>query len=61
MIQIGKGLLEQIKETHEFSNIIDKEKVKKFCMDISDENYENLWKESFGETYKEFVDKMFEL
>lgn len=61
MIQIGKGLLVQINEIHEFSNIIDKEEVKKFCMRISDEAYENLWKESFGETYEEFIDKMLEI
>ena len=61
MIQIGKGLLTQINEIHEFSNIIDKEEVKKFCMRISDEVYENLWKESFGETYEEFIDKMLEI
>ena len=61
MIQIGKGLLTQINEIHEFSNIIDKEEVKKFCMRISDEAYENLWKESFGETYEEFIDKMLEI
>ena len=61
MIQIGKGLLTQINEIHEFSNIIDKEEVKKFCMSISDEGYENLWKETFGETYEEFIDKMLEI
>lgn len=54
----GKGFLEQVKENYEFSTNINKEDLKTFCMSISDENFETLWKESFGETYEEFVNKM---
>lgn len=57
-IKIGKGLLEQIKEIHEFPNKLTKEDLKDFLMSISDENYEILWKESFGETFEDFVNKI---
>lgn len=57
-IKIGKGIIDQINEIHEFTTKITKEDLKDFLMSISDENYEILWKESFGESYEDFVNKI---
>lgn len=57
MIQIGKGLIKQVKEVHEYPPTT-KEDIRKALMSISTEEYEEIWKRAFGETYKEFVDKL---
>lgn len=59
MIQIGKGLLTQVNEVHEYPPAT-KEDIRKALMSISNKEYEELWKVTFGETYKEFVDKLLE-
>lgn len=62
MIQTGKGLLSQIDKVYEYPiEKITKENLKEALMSISDENYEALWKRSFGETYKDFVEHLFEI
>ena len=58
-IVVGKGLLAQINEVHEYP-IPTKDNIREALMSISTEEYETLWKETFGETYKEFVDKLLE-
>lgn len=60
MIQTGKGLLAQINENHYIRYTINKEEIRECLMSISDENYETLWKKTFGETYEEFINKMLE-
>lgn len=57
MLYIGKGLLTQINEVHEYPPIT-KEDIRKALMSISTEEYEEIWKRTFGESYKEFVDKL---
>lgn len=59
MINIGKGLLTQINEVHEYSSIT-KENVREALMSISNKCYEELWRRTFGETYEEFVNKLLE-
>lgn len=59
MIQIGKGLFTQINKVHEYP-LPTKENIKEALMSISTEEYEAIWKRTFGETYKEFVDKLLE-
>jgi len=59
MIHIGKGILAQVNEVHEYPPTT-KEDIRKALMSISNEQYEEIWKETFGETYKEFVDKLLE-
>lgn len=54
---IGKGLAKQINEVHEYPNAT-KEDIRKALMSISTEEYEELWRRTFGESYKEFVDKL---
>ena len=62
MIQIGKGLLSQIDEVYKYpTEKITKENIREALMSISDENYEALWKNSFGETYKDFVEHLLEI
>lgn len=60
MIQIGEGLLAQINEVHEYLPIATKENIREALMSISDKRYEELWRETFGETYEEFVNKLLE-
>lgn len=60
MIQTGKGLLAQINENHYIRHTINKKEIREYLMSISDENYETLWKKTFGETYEEFINKMLE-
>lgn len=59
MIQTGKGLLTQINEIYEYPPIT-KEDIRKALMSISTEEYEELWRRTFGETYEEFVNKLLE-
>lgn len=61
MIQIGEGLLAQINEVHEYPiPIATKENIREALISISDKRYEELWRETFGETYEEFVNKLLE-
>ena len=55
-VKVGKGILDQIYEMHELPTKLTKEEVKDALMSISTESFENLWKESFGESYEDFVD-----
>lgn len=57
-IKIGKGIIDQINEIHEFTTKITKKEVKDALMSISTESFENLWKESFGESYEDFVNSV---
>lgn len=58
MIHIGKGIITQINEIHEYPSTT-KEDIRKALMSISNKWYEELWKRTFGETYEEFINKLF--
>lgn len=56
-LHISEGFIKQVREVHEYP-IATKESIRKALMSISTEEYEEIWKRAFGETYKEFVDKL---
>ena len=61
-IYTGKGLIKQMNETHTFSTEVNKKSLKEFLINVvSDDEYEMLWKRTFGETFEEFVNKVLEL
>lgn len=61
-IHTGKGLIEQMSEIHTFSTEVNKKSLKEFLINVvSDDEYEMLWKRTFGETFEEFVNKVLEL
>lgn len=56
---IGEGLFTQLNEVYEYPPAT-KEDIRKALMSISNKWYEELWRRTFGETYKEFVNKLLE-
>ena len=61
-IYTGKGLIEQMNEIHIFSTEVNKKSLKEFLINVvSDDEYEMLWKRTFGETFEEFVNRILEL
>lgn len=61
-IHTGKGLIEQMSETYTFSTEVNKKSLKEFLINVvSDDEFEMLWKRTFGETFEEFVNKVLEL
>lgn len=53
-----KENLNQIKSNYKYSNIITKETAKELLLSIRSKSFCSSWKNSFNETYEEFVDKL---
>lgn len=55
---IQKGIVEQIKETYHYPNFINKEEFRSFLLSLGTDSYCGLWKSTFNEEYKDFVNKL---
>ena len=58
-IKTGKGILEQINTVYEFPTKITKAEVKEFALSLKDDDYCKLWKETFGESYEDYIEEIF--
>lgn len=56
-IKTGKGILENSKIVYEYPKIT-KARFKKMALSLKDEHFCKVWKETFGESYDDFVEKM---